>query len=211
MNNIRDGMPAQVALLRSAVMLSYTTLFGAFEMFVLVRTGHLVPVVMCHSFCNLMQVAACWTRGGPSLRATHSCPAPLALAFLCFLPSASCWVCPRASARPAAAARNRPFLMVADRAVLCSRDRVRPASMRLTGPAPTPAPDLSPPPPPPPPPPAVNRGLPSLSWLQPGHPLHDHRVLIGASYAVGIVGFAALLFPATEPSLYGSKVWELIR
>ena len=55
-NNIRDGMPVQTALLRSAVMFAYTTPFGAFEMFVLVRTGHLAPAVLCHSFCNLMRV-----------------------------------------------------------------------------------------------------------------------------------------------------------
>lgn len=51
---VRCGVPVRVAIIQVLFQLSYTSIFGAFEVFVLLRTGHFVAVVLCHSFCNIM-------------------------------------------------------------------------------------------------------------------------------------------------------------
>ncbi|XP_037116772.1 CAAX prenyl protease 2 [Syngnathus acus] len=40
--------------LSAVFQFSYTAVFGAYTAFVLMRTGHLVGPVLCHSFCNYM-------------------------------------------------------------------------------------------------------------------------------------------------------------
>ena len=51
---LAEGVPPSRAIATSAFQTLYTTLFGALEMVILLRTGHLVAVVLVHSFCNLM-------------------------------------------------------------------------------------------------------------------------------------------------------------
>ena len=51
---MRSGTPPHMAMLAAVFQCAYTTLFGAFEMFVLLRTGHYVAIALVHSFCNSM-------------------------------------------------------------------------------------------------------------------------------------------------------------
>lgn len=43
-----------VAIARSVLQLSYTSLFGAYATFLFVRTGSLLAVILVHTFCNCM-------------------------------------------------------------------------------------------------------------------------------------------------------------
>ncbi|KAG5918702.1 hypothetical protein E4U53_004071 [Claviceps sorghi] len=52
--------PLAVALARSVLQLSYTTLFGAYATFLFLRTGSLLAVVMVHTFCNGMGLPRLW-------------------------------------------------------------------------------------------------------------------------------------------------------
>lgn len=60
---VQQGVPVRQAVLTSAVQMTYTTLFGALEMFLFLRTGHLAAVFAVHSWCNLA--------GLPSLAFLH--------------------------------------------------------------------------------------------------------------------------------------------
>ena len=51
-------------LARSLFQLSYTSLFGFFAAFVLLRTGNIWAVIVAHSFCNRMGVPRLWGRVG---------------------------------------------------------------------------------------------------------------------------------------------------
>ncbi|GBG33434.1 CAAX prenyl protease 2 [Hondaea fermentalgiana] len=51
---IKEGMPVKRAIIISLVQMTYTTLFGALEMFFFLRTGHLISVFLIHSWCNLL-------------------------------------------------------------------------------------------------------------------------------------------------------------
>ncbi|ORY97723.1 hypothetical protein BCR43DRAFT_490250 [Syncephalastrum racemosum] len=44
----------RAAIFSSAFQFTYTTLFGWFVSFVFLRLGRLWPVILCHSFCNMM-------------------------------------------------------------------------------------------------------------------------------------------------------------
>jgi len=51
-------------------------------------------------------------------------------------------------------------------------------------------------------------GPPSFAFARASHPLYGKRNTIWASFLLGIVGFAALLFPATSPARFDSLLWE---
>ncbi|KAG6006052.1 hypothetical protein E4U21_007412 [Claviceps maximensis] len=52
--------PLAVAIARSILQLSYTTLFGAYATFLFLRTGSLLAVVIVHTFCNAMGLPRLW-------------------------------------------------------------------------------------------------------------------------------------------------------
>jgi len=52
--SVMRGESARAAAFTAAFQTVYTSLFGALEMHVFLRTGHLVSAVVVHSFCNLM-------------------------------------------------------------------------------------------------------------------------------------------------------------
>ncbi|KAG5916659.1 hypothetical protein E4U42_007561 [Claviceps africana] len=52
--------PLAVAVARSVLQLSYTTLFGAYATFLFLRTGSLLAVVVVHTFCNSMGLPRLW-------------------------------------------------------------------------------------------------------------------------------------------------------
>lgn len=49
-----EQVPLGRALLQVVVQMTYTSLFGAYAAFVLCRTGHLLPAILQHMFCNFM-------------------------------------------------------------------------------------------------------------------------------------------------------------
>jgi len=51
---VREGTPLRQALIVSAVQFTYTSMFGALEMFIFLRTGHLAAVFVAHAWCNLL-------------------------------------------------------------------------------------------------------------------------------------------------------------
>ena len=53
-------VPIAAAIIRSLVQLTYTTLFGAYENFLFLRTGSLVGVIIVHTFCNGMGLPRVW-------------------------------------------------------------------------------------------------------------------------------------------------------
>lgn len=52
------------ALIRTVVQFSYTSLFGVFETFVLLRSGNLYACVLTHTFCNWLGLPRFWGRVG---------------------------------------------------------------------------------------------------------------------------------------------------
>lgn len=52
--------PLPVAIARSILQLSYTTLFGAYATFLYMRTGSLLSVILVHTFCNCMGLPRVW-------------------------------------------------------------------------------------------------------------------------------------------------------
>ncbi|KAJ0393857.1 hypothetical protein P43SY_005979 [Pythium insidiosum] len=52
-------------------------------------------------------------------------------------------------------------------------------------------------------------GLPDLSFFNPESSLHSFRIVILASYAIGIYLFSQMLVPLTEPALYESELWNI--
>ncbi|OBT48218.1 hypothetical protein VE00_00934 [Pseudogymnoascus sp. WSF 3629] len=54
--------PLLLGVIRSVVQLMYTTLFGSFATFLYLRTGSLVAVILCHTFCNWMGLPRFWGR-----------------------------------------------------------------------------------------------------------------------------------------------------
>lgn len=66
---IKEGMSVKRAVLKSFFQFSYTTVFGVYSAFLLVRTGNIVSSITCHVFCNIM--------GFPDLHdLLHSHPPP---------------------------------------------------------------------------------------------------------------------------------------
>ncbi|KAH6893604.1 hypothetical protein B0T10DRAFT_278092 [Thelonectria olida] len=52
--------PLPIAIARSLLQLSYTSLFGAYATFLFLRTGSLLAVVLVHTFCNCMGLPRVW-------------------------------------------------------------------------------------------------------------------------------------------------------
>lgn len=52
--------PLPVAIARSVLQLSYTSLFGAYATFLFMRTGSLLAVILVHAFCNCMGLPRLW-------------------------------------------------------------------------------------------------------------------------------------------------------
>ncbi|KAH7140552.1 hypothetical protein EDB81DRAFT_798161 [Dactylonectria macrodidyma] len=52
--------PLPVAIARSILQLSYTSLFGAYATFLIMRTGSLLAVILVHAFCNCMGLPRVW-------------------------------------------------------------------------------------------------------------------------------------------------------
>lgn len=57
--------PLPVAIARSLLQLSYTSLFGAYATFLFLRTGCLLAVVLVHTFCNCMGLPRLWGQLDP--------------------------------------------------------------------------------------------------------------------------------------------------
>ena len=56
--------PLGPALAITLFQFSYTVIFGWYASFVFLRTGSLLAVVLCHSFCNWMGLPRVWGRVG---------------------------------------------------------------------------------------------------------------------------------------------------
>merc|ERR1712039_677675 len=50
--HVRQREDKRVALVQVAIQVAYTSVFGAYVTFLLLRTGSTVAVVLVHSFCN---------------------------------------------------------------------------------------------------------------------------------------------------------------
>ncbi|KAF8571338.1 hypothetical protein P879_03668 [Paragonimus westermani] len=53
---IREGERAVDAFLKTLFQVAYTTLFGAYSAFLLLRTGNLMAAIVAHSVCNFMSL-----------------------------------------------------------------------------------------------------------------------------------------------------------
>jgi prenyl protein peptidase len=58
-------VPVSVALFRSLLQLTYTSLFGAYATFLFLRTGSLLAIFVVHAFCNCMGFPRFWGRVEP--------------------------------------------------------------------------------------------------------------------------------------------------
>lgn len=58
-------VPISVALLRSMLQLTYTSLFGAYATFLFLRTGSLLAIFVVHAFCNCMGLPRFYGRVEP--------------------------------------------------------------------------------------------------------------------------------------------------
>ncbi|KAL6864359.1 CaaX prenyl protease [Trichoderma novae-zelandiae] len=52
--------PLVAAIARSVLQFSYTSIFGAYENFLFLRTGSLLAVILVHAFCNSMGLPRVW-------------------------------------------------------------------------------------------------------------------------------------------------------
>lgn len=61
--------PLVAAVLRSCFQLAYTSLFGGYATFLILRTGSLLAVILVHAFCNWMGLPRFWgaVRAGESV------------------------------------------------------------------------------------------------------------------------------------------------
>lgn len=57
--------PLHIAIARSILQLSYTSLFGAYATFLFLRTGSLLAVILVHAFCNCMGLPRLWGQLDP--------------------------------------------------------------------------------------------------------------------------------------------------
>lgn len=90
---VRSGqVSARTAALRVLFQLGYTTVFGAYEAFVFLRTGHFVAIFLLHSFCNLMGLPSVgfWFRHHPlfkyRIELTVAYVTGMALFAICIVP-----------------------------------------------------------------------------------------------------------------------------
>jgi prenyl protein peptidase len=56
--------PLIVAVARSLVQFTYTSLFGFFAAFIFLRTGNIYAAMLAHTFCNWMGLPRLWGRVG---------------------------------------------------------------------------------------------------------------------------------------------------
>ncbi|XP_065669772.1 CAAX prenyl protease 2 [Hydra vulgaris] len=54
LEQLGSGTPVFEAFLVSLFQMVYTTVFGIYSAYLYIKTGHLIGIVACHSFCNLM-------------------------------------------------------------------------------------------------------------------------------------------------------------
>lgn len=65
------SVPLVSAVVRSALQLAYTTLFGAYASYLFLKTGSLPAVIILHVFCNWVGLPRLWGRvGGTVMAAT---------------------------------------------------------------------------------------------------------------------------------------------
>jgi len=71
---VRQGVPVVSALLAVVFQLFYTSLFGAYAGFILLRTGSLYAAILCHMFCNYMGLPdlSFLMKGSSELSIVHS-------------------------------------------------------------------------------------------------------------------------------------------
>ncbi|CAG8488284.1 10173_t:CDS:2, partial [Ambispora leptoticha] len=53
-NNGKNKQAAMIGILQSLMQFTYTTLYGWYATFLFLRTGNMLPLFLCHSFCNMM-------------------------------------------------------------------------------------------------------------------------------------------------------------
>lgn len=58
-------VPLPMAIARTVLQFSYTSLFGIYATFLFIRTGSLLAVILVHSFCNSMGLPRVWGRVEP--------------------------------------------------------------------------------------------------------------------------------------------------
>jgi prenyl protein peptidase len=54
MQRYKAGVPWKQILMGGIFQFAYTSLFGSYVAFVLLRTGSIVCAIVCHSYCNYM-------------------------------------------------------------------------------------------------------------------------------------------------------------
>jgi prenyl protein peptidase len=54
MQHIQTGYSIGAAIFTVVFQIGYTTIFGMYSAFIFVRTGHILPAILAHSFCNYM-------------------------------------------------------------------------------------------------------------------------------------------------------------
>jgi prenyl protein peptidase len=59
-------VPVSIALLRSLLQFTYTSLFGAYATFLFLRTGSLLAIFVVHAFCNCIGLPRFWGRVEPT-------------------------------------------------------------------------------------------------------------------------------------------------
>ncbi|KAG7133582.1 CAAX prenyl protease 2 like protein [Verticillium longisporum] len=90
-------VPLPVAIARTVLQFSYTTLFGAYATFLFLRTGSLLAATLVHAFCNAMGLPRFWGVVDPywishvDARATNACRLWSALYYLMLLAGAWAW------------------------------------------------------------------------------------------------------------------------
>ncbi|EGY14802.1 CAAX prenyl protease 2 like protein [Verticillium longisporum] len=90
-------VPLPVAIARTVLQFSYTTLFGAYATFLFLRTGSLLAATLVHAFCNAMGLPRFWGVVDPywishdDARATNARRLWSALYYLMLLAGAWAW------------------------------------------------------------------------------------------------------------------------
>ncbi|EEY22521.1 CAAX prenyl protease [Verticillium alfalfae VaMs.102] len=90
-------VPLHVAIARTILQFSYTTLFGAYATFLFLRTGSLLAAILVHAFCNAMGLPRFWGVVDPywishsDARAANACRLWSAFYYLMLLAGAWAW------------------------------------------------------------------------------------------------------------------------
>jgi len=54
MQHLSTGSQLAAAIIPVVFQLGYTTIFGMYSAYIFVRTGHILPAILAHVFCNYM-------------------------------------------------------------------------------------------------------------------------------------------------------------